>query len=295
MRKLSTEKRAMILNALVEGNSIASTCRMLSVNKITVLRLLSDAGTFAAQLHDLLVQDVECYRVQLDEIWAFCHSKKKNVQQKNWGKRHGDVWTWVSLDPDSKLAINWLVGGRDADYGRPFVQDLSDRLSNRVQISSDGWQVYIGAVIRAFGADVDYAMLIKAYTYDRSVGGRYSPGKCIGCSKQTIIGHPLRGDVCTSHVERQNLTMRMQMRRFTRLTNAFSKRIENHEHAVALHYLHYNFIRKHQTIKTTPAVMAGIATKPWTMVQFVEMMEKEEQRIGERITNYKPAASKKVS
>lgn len=289
MRKLSAEKRAMILSALVEGNSIAATCRMVGASKVTVLRLLADAGAFAAQFHDLYVRDLSTERVQMDEAWSFVHSKNKNVRPENWGKSHGDCWTWVSMDADSKLVINWLVGGRDSDYARPFLEDLADRLTDRIQLSSDGWQCYRDAVARAFGTDVDYGMLIKKYAHERQEA-RYSPPVCVAARKEPQTGSPDPEHISTSYIERQNLTMRMGMRRFTRLTNGFSKKIENHEHALALHYWHYNFSRKHQTIKTTPAVAAGIADKPYTMLHFVEMMEREEERLGGRLTDYLPSA-----
>jgi IS1 family transposase len=291
MRKLPTEARAAILSALVEGVSIASVVRMFGASKVTVLRLLADAGTLAAQYHDLMVTDLQTKRVQMDEIWAFVHSKEKNVRQQNWGKGHGDVWTWVAMDADSKLVINWTIGGRDASYGREFVADTASRLTDRVQVTSDGWQVYRDAIKRAFGDDVDFAMLIKQYKAERQGHARYSPPECIGCRKSVQTGSPDLEHVSTSFVERQNLTMRMQMRRFTRLTNGFSKRKTNHEYAVALHYFNYNFIRKHQTIKTTPAVMAGVSGKVWTMVDFVQMLEREEELLGGRVTDYKPASS----
>lgn len=236
MRKLSTDKRAMILNALVEGNSIASVCRMIGVSKVTVLRLLADAGAFAARLHDEFVNELESKRVQLDEAWAFCGCKAK--AKANGASGHGDVWTWAAIDADSKLCISYLVGGRDSANAQAFVMDVADRLATRVQLTTDGLNAYLEAV------------------------------------------------------ERQNLTLRMGSRRFTRLTNAFSKRVQNHAHAVALHYMHYNFIRKHMTLKTTPAVAAGVADCEWTMLDFVKMMEQEEAQVGGRLTNYKPSAKK---
>lgn len=279
----------MILNCLVEGNSIAATTRMTGASKVTILRLLADAGTLAMNYHDMTVRNLPTARVQMDEAWSFVHSKQRNVKPENWGKGHGDAWTWVALDADSKLVINWLVGGRDADYGRLFVEDLADRLQDRVQLTSDGWQVYREAVERAFGGKVDYAMLIKNYKHQRDAAARYSPPVCVSARKETIEGNPDHAHVNTSFVERQNLTMRMSMRRFTRLTNGFSKKIENHEHALALHYFHYNFIRKHQTLKTTPAIAADITGKRWTMLEFVEMLEREEKIIGGRITEYLPS------
>jgi IS1 family transposase len=289
MNKLDTVARAQILTSLVEGNSIAGTCRMFGVNKVTVLRLLADAGTLAAQYHDLTVRDLATKRVQVDEIWAFCHSKENNVRPQNWGRGHGDNWTWVSMDADSKLVINWLVGGRDSAYATDFVMDLADRLTDRIQLTSDGWQPYREAVTRAFGTDIDYAMLIKEYAKERQGFARYSPPICISARPSVQTGNPTPEHINTSFVERQNLTMRMQMRRFTRLTNGFSKRLENHKYAIALHYFYYNFIRKHQTIKTTPAVMAGVADKVWTMLDFVKLLEREETLLGGRLTDYKSA------
>lgn len=283
----------MILTALVEGNSINATARMTGASKVTILRLLADAGTLAMQFHDLMVRNLDCRRVQMDEIWSFIHSKQRNVRPENWGKGHGDNWVWVSMCADTKLVINWLVGGRDSDYARPFVADMADRLNDRIQLTSDGWQVYRDAVDRAFGGDVDYAMLIKQYKGERQAEARYSPAVCVGCKTTPVTGRPDEAHISTSYIERQNLTMRMQMRRFTRLTNGFSKRKENHEYAIALHYFHYNWCRKHQAVKTTPAVAAGITTKPWTMLDFVRMLEEEEAATGGRLTNYKPAASKK--
>jgi IS1 family transposase len=259
MNKLTTNERAQVLTALVEGNSIASTCRMFGVNKVTVLRLLADAGTLAADYHDLTVRELSTRRVQLDEIWSFCHSKNQNVQPKNWGKGHGDSWTWISLDADTKLVINWHVGNRGSGDANPFIADLAERLNDRVQLTSDGLPAYINAVRRAFGDDVDYAMLIKQYSHPRDAAARYSPPEFVCATPEVRTGAPDRKHINTSFVERQNLTMRMSMRRFTRLTNGFSKRIQNHKYAVALYSLHYNFIRVHQTIKTTPAMAAGIA------------------------------------
>lgn len=287
MNKLNTEARAAILSSLVEGNSIASTCRMFSVNKVTVLRLLADAGTLAANWHELVVWDLQTKRVQVDEIWSFVNAKQKNVNPKNWGKGHGDTWTWVAMDADSKLVINWLVGGRDASYGNAFVADTAGRLANRVQLTSDGWQVYRKAIQEAFGTNIDYAMLVKQYANERTGAVRYSPAECIGATPSIIVGSPDEKHINTSFVERQNLTMRMGMRRFTRLTNGFSKRAENHKHAISLHYFNYNFIRRHQTIKTTPAVMAGVADRVWTMLDFVRLLEREEKLLGGRLTDYK--------
>jgi len=295
MRKLNTETRAAILTALVEGNSIASTCRMFGVNKITVLRLLADAGTLAAQYHDLTVCDLSTRRCQMDEIWSFCHCKRQNVTSENYQPGRGDCWTWVALDADSKLAIGWLVGNRGGACANAFVADVADRLADRIQLTSDGFSAYRLAVRKAFGEDVDYAQVIKHYTATAAAEARYSPPQVISVEKEAVCGAPEPRHMSTSYVERQNLSMRMGMRRFTRLTNGFSKKVENHKHAVALHYFYYNFIRVHQTIKTTPAMMAGVASKRWTMVDFVQLLEREEELLGGRLTDYKMAASKKAS
>jgi IS1 family transposase len=292
MRKLETERRAAVLNALVEGCSIASTCRMFGVNKITVLRLLADAGEFAADLHDKMVRNLGAERIQLDEVWSFIGSKAANTRPENAAAGHGDAWTWVSIDADTKLVINWLVGKRNSDCASAFVADLAYRLSNRVQITSDGFAPYRKAITTIFGAEVDYAMLIKQYAAAQDEV-RYSPAAVVGIEKQHVCGTPYPCDISTSFIERQNLTVRMSMRRFTRLTNGFSKRLQNHKYAVALHYFHYNFIRKHQTLKTTPAVAAEVTDREWTMIDFVRRLETEERRSGGRISDYKPAAELK--
>jgi IS1 family transposase len=292
MRKLSTVKRAMILSALVEGNSINSTCRMTGASKITILRLLADAGTFCSQYHDLFVRGLESKRVQLDEIWSFCGCKDKAKKAGSDG--FGSVWTWTAIDADSKLCISYLVGLRDGRYATEFVKDIAGRVDTRIQLTSDGHKPYLEAVEEAFQGSVDYAMLIKVYGSDPApdAGRRYSPAVCSGCKQEPKVGSPDPKYINTSYVERQNLTMRMSMRRFTRLTNAFSKKIENHEYAVALHYFHYNFIRKHQTLKTTPAVAAGIVNKAFTVLDLVKLIEEEEKKIGGRLTDYLAASSK---
>ena len=288
MRKLSTEKRAAIISALVEGNSINATVRMTGASKITVLRLLADVGTFCAQYHDLMVRDLATKRVQLDEIWSFCGCKDKARDLGAGG--FGSVWTWVGLDADSKLCISYLVGLRDQYCAQTFVNDVAERLADRVQLTSDGFGLYVDAVERAFGGKIDYAQLIKQYGADKEADTRYSPAVCNGCKVEPRSGDPDREHVSTSYVERQNLTMRMGMRRFTRLTNAFSKKFENHQHAVALHFFHYNFIRKHQTLKTTPAVAAGVASQPLTVLDLMKMVEDEEAKLGGRLTDYLSSA-----
>lgn len=277
----------MILHALVEGNSINATSRLCGCSKITVLRLLADAGTLCADYHDELVRNLQCERVQMDEIWSFvgCKDKTKNIGAQG----HGSVWTWVAIDADTKMVVSYLMGERDPQTAQDFVGDLRDRIDSRIQLISDGFGAYREAVDRAFDGHVDYAMVIKEFGWDGSPDTRYSPAACIGVKKRPLCGAPDEDHVSTSLVERQNLTLRMGSRRFTRLTNAFSKKIENHAHAIALHYFYYNFCRKHQTIKTTPAVAMGIADRRTTLLDLVEMIEAEESRRGGRITDYLPA------
>lgn len=284
MRKLSTEKRAMILTALVEGNSINATARMFGASKVTILRLLADAGTLAADFHDFQVRELESKRVQVDELWSFVGCKQRSAERGKQGV--GDVWTWTAIDADSKLCVSYRLGDRDAMTAHQFIEDVADRIDTRIQLSSDGLQFYGTAVERVWGGEVDYGRIIKQYHAERPDNARYSPATCTAIRKEVIVGDPDQADISTSYVERQNLTVRMGIRRFTRLTNAFSKKIENHAHAVALHYFHYNFVRKHQTIKTTPAVAAGVANHRWTMLEFVEMLEAEERKLGGRLTNY---------
>jgi len=293
MRRISTEKRATILNALVEGNSVNSTARLCGCSKITILRLLADIGVLCERLHDDLVQGIQAERVQADEIWSFVHAKDKNLPDHLSDKPgYGSVWTWTALDADTKLMIAYHVGDRGESCAQAFMLDLASRLDNRIQLTTDGHAAYLGAVFEAFGRDIDYAQLVKLYGAPRDGQARYSPCECVGARKVPITGGPLSCDTSTSHVERSNLTLRMQQRRFTRLTNAHSKRFENHRHAVSLHVFHYNFIRKHQTLKTTPAVASGIANRPWTMIELVKTLEDEEAKIGGRLTDYLPASSK---
>lgn len=290
MRKLSTEQRSVILSCLVEGNSIASTCRMTGASKVTVLRLLADAGTFCAQYHDEHVRNLQPERVQMDEAWAFVGAKDKAI--KGGASGYGSAWTWVALDADSKLVIAYLTGQRDHDTAHAFVWDTADRIDSKIQLTSDGFGEYRAAVEAAFGVYVDFAQLVKEYGRDVNDERRYSPPTCIGAQQVRRIGSPDPDHVSTSYVERQNLSLRMGSRRFTRLTNAFSKSIDNHVHAVNLHYWWYNFGRKHQTIKTTPAVACGLETRALTTLDLVRMMEAEETRLGRRLTGYLPACSK---
>jgi IS1 family transposase len=273
MNKLNKDKRIQVIAALVEGNSVRATCRMTGVAKGTVLSLLADIGQVCAEYHDRVMHNVKSRRIQCDEIWSFCYAKEKNVPKEMRGRYGvGDVYTWTAIDADTKLAVSWLVGRRGASYARAFIADLASRLANRVQLTTDGYRVYLDAVEGAFGCDVDHATLVKLYGEDRSEEVRYSPAKCIGAQAALISGRPDPRHISTSFVERQNLTMRMSMRRFTRLTNAFSKKIENLVHAVALHFMHYNFCRIHQSLRVTPAMEAGLADHVWTIGEIVDLI-----------------------
>lgn len=287
MNKLPLKTRVQILNMLCEGSSMRSISRVADVSINTVSKLLVDAGKFCADLHDREVRNVKASKVQCDEIWSFTAAKQKNVAtMKNAVEGAGDTWTWTALDSDSKLIISWLVGGRDGEYALAFMDDVKDRLANRVQLTTDGHKAYLNAVEEAFGADIDYAMLVKMYgePEGRAVPQerRYSPAVCTGAKKTKIEGNPDPAFVSTSHVERQNLTMRMQMRRFTRLTNAFSKKFENHVHMVALYTVWYNFIRVHKTLRMSPAMAAGVADKLWSMADLIAMMDEVAPKPGPR-------------
>ena len=275
MNKLSPERRAQVISALVEGNSIRATCRMTGTAKGTVLKLLADVGEVCRDYQDKHVRKLTSRRIQCDEIWAFCHSKEKNVPEEKKGEfGYGDVWTWTAIDADSKLVISWCIGGRDSYTGLAFMQDVARRVSQRVQLTTDGHKVYLNAVENVFGIDIDYAMLVKVYGRpSKEEQRRYSPASCVGTETQVIRGNPDPKHINTSYVERQNLTMRMGMRRFTRLTNAFSKKVQNLGHAVALHFLHYNFCRVHQTLGTTPAVAAGVADHVWSINELVGLLD----------------------
>lgn len=275
MNRLSTEDRVRVLAALVEGNSIRATVRMTGVAKNTVVKLLADIGEACANFHDSHVHDVSSNLIQCDEIWSFCYAKQKNVPAEKRGVfGYGDVWTWVGIDAESKLVVSWLVGGRDASFAAAFMDDLASRLANRVQMTTDGHKAYLEAVEGAFGADIDYAQLIKLYGNPpaESPDTRYSPGECTGAKKIPVNGNPDVRKISTSYVERQNLTMRMSMRRFTRLTNGFSKKVQNLEHAVALHFMHYNFCRIHKTLRVTPAMEAGLTDRVWDLEDLVGLI-----------------------
>jgi len=246
---------------------------MTGIAKGTVLSLLADLGKVCADYHDEHVRNVAAKRIQCDEIWSFCGGKDKNISEEKKAKGAGSLWTWTALCADSKLVVSYLCGGRDAAWARSFMKDVAARLTTRVQITTDGHKAYIEAVEGAFGMDVDYALLIKLYGSPAAPETRYSPGVCIGTESCVVMGNPDPQHISTSYVERQNLTMRMSMRRFTRLTNAFSKKLENHEHMLAIYFLYYNFCRVHQTIRVTPAMEAGISNHVWTIEEMVKLLD----------------------
>ncbi|HUO81301.1 MAG TPA: IS1 family transposase [Gammaproteobacteria bacterium] len=273
MNKLSLERRAQILRCLVEGNSIRSTVRMTGAAKNTVVKLLADVGPACAEYQDRQLRHLPCRRVQCDEIWSFCYAKEKNVPASRKGQfGYGDVWTWTALCAETKLVPCWHIGPRDAEAARQFIGDLAGRLNNRIQLTTDGHRAYLNAVEGAFGADVDYAQLVKVYgEAPKSAERKYSPSEFVCASKSAVEGYPDPRHVSTSFVERQNLTMRMQMRRFTRLTNGFSKKIDNLGHAVSLHFMHYNFGRIHQSLRVTPAMEAGVSDHVWSMEEIAKL------------------------
>jgi IS1 family transposase len=259
MNRLDSSHRAQIISSLIEGNSLRSTSRMSGVAINTVVKLAIDAGAACSEYQDRVMRNLNSQRVQIDECWAFCYAKAKNVTPEIAAKHPdaGDVWTWAAIDADSKLIPCWAIGPRDATTARIFVNDLADRLADRIQLTSDGLAVYLAAVERAFHGHVDYAQLVKLYTGTTEGQKRYSPAECIGCYKDSLIA---------------NLTMRMGMRRFTRLTNAFSKKIENHAAAVALFFMYYNFARVHKTLRCSPAMAAGVDNRLWDIKDIVDMI-----------------------
>ena len=275
MSKLSTAKRVQILNMLVEGMSMRSASRIADASINTVSKLMVEAGEACVAYHDEAVRDVDARGIQCDEIWAFCYAKEKNVMlAKAAPQGSGDVWTWTALDSDSKMILSYEVGDRSGATAIEFMDDLRSRLANRVQLTTDGHKAYLEAVEGAFGGDVDYAQLIKIYGDAPKTEARYSPAPCIGARKRTIEGKPVRKDISTSHVERHNLTMRMGMRRFTRLTNAFSKKIENHLHMLSLYFVHYNFCRQHKSLHgSSPAMAAGVSDTLRDMVWIVSLID----------------------
>ena len=273
MNKLSAADRARVLHLLCEGTSIRAITRLTGVSKTTVMKLVVDAGQACDWYQDRVFRNLECKRVQVDEIWGFVGAKQKNVATAK-GDPHGDAWLWIATDAETQLVPSWLVGGRDSEYASAFIADLKGRLANRVQLTSDGHKAYLGAVEDAFGADVDYAMLIKLYgAAPESAKGRYSPADCTGIIKHRIEGNPDPKHVSTSYAERNNLNVRMHSRRMTRLTNGFSKKIDNHSHAMALHFMYYNFVRIHKTLRTTPAMAAKVTSRLWEIGDIVGVLE----------------------
>jgi IS1 family transposase len=276
MNILATDKRAQILNCLVEGCSMRSTSRLTGAAKKTVERMLVSAGTACAEYMEKSMRNLNCKLLQVDEVWSFTYAKQKNVPEHLQGRKDvGDTWTWVAIDSKSKLIPCWHVGKRDASDAYVFINDLAERLASRVQLTSDGLRAYVEAVEGAFGSEIDYAQLVKLYGNEQGQGGevRYSPPVCTGARKVRISGRPVKALVSTSHVERQNLTLRMNNRRFTRLTNAFSKKLESHKHAAAIHFMHYNFCRIHQTLRVTPAMEAGLTDHVWTLEEVVALIQ----------------------
>jgi IS1 family transposase len=268
------EQKARVVAALVEGNSIRSTVRMTGVAKNTVIRLVLDLADAGAAYHNGAIRNLKVRRLQCDEIWQFVGSKAKNTRPEKKAIGWGDVWTWTALDADTKLCVSYLVGGRDLGWAKEFMEDCASRIRNRVQITTDGHKAYLEAVENAFGADIDYAQLQKIYGAVAENETRYSPARCIGCDMKVVSGNPDPKHVSTSFVERQNLSMRMSIRRFTRLTNAFSKKIENHAAAVAIWFMYYNFARVHQTLRVTPAMESGISNHVWTIEELCALLPK---------------------
>ena len=271
MNKLSADLQATVIGSLVEGTSIRSVERMTGIHRDTIMRLMVRIGGACGTYLDANMRGLTCKRLELDEIWCFVGKKQRHVTVEDNLSEVGDFWTWVAIDAETKLIPSYRVGKRDLETGKAFVGDLASRLTNRVQISSDGLKAYVEAVEASFGADVDYAQIVKSYEAESIGPGRYSPPKVVSAEKTLIVGNPDKGMVSTSFVERQNLTMRMQMRRFTRLTNGFSKKVDNLRSAVGLHFAWYNYVRPHATLKTTPAVAAGISDHKWSIHELVDM------------------------
>ena len=279
MNKLTNEKRAQILSLLCEGMGINAACRITGASKNTVLKLLADAGEACAKYQDEHMRNLKLKRVECDEIWSFVGCKQKNVPEELEGVFGlGDVYTWTAIDADTKLIPCWHVGSRDLESAKIFISDMASRLSGRVQLTTDGLKAYIEAVEESFGRDIDFAQLVKIYGNEgqaKNDSRRYSPSEFTGSEKRIITGDPKMKHVSTSYVERQNLTMRMHMRRFTRLTNAFSKKLENHMHAISLYFMFYNFVKTHKAHRSTPAMMAGVTNKLWEISDIVALIPEE--------------------
>ena len=278
MNTLSTIQRRQVVAALVEGNSVRSTSRMTGIARNTITKLLVDLGSACMAYHDEHVRGVKVQRLQCDEIWAYVGAKARNVSIEKKDVGWGDVWTWVALDADTKLVVSYLVGGRGAGWAKDFMLDCASRVVGQPQITTDAHKPYLAAVEEAFGGDADYAILHKVFGASDEPEKRYSPAKCIGCSMKTVSGVPDPKHVSTSYVERQNLTMRMSIRRFTRLTNGFSKKIENHAYAVALHFMYSNFCRVHQTLRVTPAMEAGLSDHVWSIEELIDVLPEPEAK-----------------
>lgn len=292
MRKLNTEKRAEILGCLIEGMSIRATCRLTRAAKVTVLRLLADAGRVCAEYHDRVVTELATTRIQADEAWGFVGCKDK--AKKRGANGYGSAWVWVGQDADTKLVISWLVGQRDANHANAFMDDVASRVTSRVQISTDALAAYREGVYQAFAGrevKVDFGVVVKTYAAPGPEDQRrYSPSVCIGCTKEPVFGEPDAAHISTSFIERQNRDLRMRCRRMTRLSDGFSKKIENHASAMALHYFAFNFIKRHETLGNTPAVIAGIAGRPWTALDLADLIaDAEAANEGRRITQYLPS------
>jgi IS1 family transposase len=279
MNRLATDKRVSVISALVEGTSVNATCRITGVAKHTVLKLLKDLGCAAAVYHDTNVRNLRVRRIQADEIWAFVYGKDKNLTLEQIQAGAGSVWTCTAIDADTKLIVSYTLGDRSAATAKIFMEDVAGRIINRMQLTTDGHRVYADAVENAFGSEIDYAMLVKIYgASSENPESRYSPATCIGCRTGVLAGNPDPKHISTSFVERSNLSMRMGMRRFTRLTNGFSKKLENHGHAVALYFMHYNFCKIHQTLRVTPAMEAGITDHVWSVEELIALLEPKRQK-----------------
>lgn len=278
MNKLSSEYRARVINCLVEGNSIRATVRLTGVAKNTVAKLLVEVGRACSEHQDKVFVNLPCKRLQCDEVWSFVGAKQKNTTKETREKGWGDCWTWTALCSETKLIPCWYVGTRDAGAAYHFMHDLAGRLAQRVQLTTDGHSAYLNAIQDAFGTDIDYAQLVKIYGEGPKTEARYSPAQCMGARKAVITGKPEHKHVSTSHVERSNLTLRMSNRRFTRLTNAFSKKVENHEAMLALYFFYYNFCRVHQTLRCTPAMQAGISRHVWELSEIISLLDSESKQ-----------------
>ena len=294
MNKLPLETRKLVIRCLEEGQSIRATARTADVSKNTVVKLLTDAGKACADYQDRALRNLPCRHIQVDEIWSFIYAKEKNVARaKSAPAEAGDVWTWTAIDAETKLVPSWRVGDRSGMTAIDFMDDLRDRLAGRVQLTSDGHKAYLEAIEGAFGADVDYAQLIKLYGEAPDAQRRYSPATCIGARKRRVEGSPDPDHVSTSYAERNNLTMRMSIRRFTRLTNAFSKKIENHAHSVALHFMFYNFCRQHKSLGgISPAMAAGVTDRLWDIEDIVRLVDEAAPKPQRPATYRKRAISK---